>query len=318
MIDDAIPPGGIQELESPPDVESQEPEPTLEWLHYQYQTAAKLRERIDVDGYEDASEVIGEYRELEPCPKNGRISYKQIGGVRLKTKDIAMDDEDLLICRKVFATGELDDRDNPIFRHEPPTNEPSDFYSALWGHNYDVYRGKILPMNPLNAWNEGFSDPQPWENSEEDNGYGYRGIEVREDDDGEYFRLYNSSRPYYYQNFRVLATYAVAYIGRIPAGTRLEWAVEIFKREDGGWRASTASFQIRGWPEGYYTGSYPDDMEEYHSQSVRQTSGWQSFSGEFTVDERYNDIWLAFQINGSSATTSYQNIYFRNFQIWRA
>lgn len=320
MIDKAIPPEETQELEILLDIdESEYPAPTLEWLHYQYQTAAKLRDRIDVPGYEDASEVIGEYRELTPCPRDGRISFKQIGGIRLKTNDISMDDEDLLICRKPVPTGELDGRDNPIFRHEDPTNDPSDFYSALWGHNYDVYRGKILPMNPLNAWNEGFSDPQPWDNENEDFGYGYRGIEVKENDDGEYFRLFSSSRPSYYNNWRVMATYAIAYIGRIPAGTRLEWSVEIFKREDGGWRSEAGSFQIRGWPEGYYSGSYPDDMKEYHNQSIRNTYGdWLTYSGEITIDERYSDLWLAFQQNGSSSSSTYQNIYFRNFQFWRA
>ena len=280
MIDDDIPPGGIQERSAPLDLsgldrtrlgpngekpwipEDDPPAPTIEWLEYQYKLDAKNRAVIDINGdYNDASEVIGEYRELTPCPRKGRISFKQIGDLRLKKEDISLDDEDLLICRRPVASGELDDRDQPIFRHEEPTFDPKDFYRALWGHGYDIYRARVLPMNPLDAWNEGFSKPHPLDNGRENNGYGYRGVQVRENDDGQYFRLYNSSRseyvfvgwypdgrPAYDYRYYVLATYATSYIGRLPAGTRLEWCVEIYKPR-GDWKTESGSFQIRGYPD---------------------------------------------------------------------
>ncbi len=348
--DHDTPPEGIRERAAPLDLsgldrtrlgpngekpwipENDPPAPNIEWLHYQYRLAAKNRAIIDIDGdYNDASEVIGEYRELTPCPRKGRISFKQIGDLRLRKKDISMDDEDLLICRRPVASGDLDDSDNPIYRHPDPTNDPKDFYSALWGHGYDVYRGRVLPMNPIDAWTEGFSDPHPLENDQENNSFSKRGVEVKENDEGKYFRIYNSSAASYVflgvypdgsaaydWRYYVRATYMTAYIGRIEPGTKLEWCVEVLKREDGGWKAEAGSFQIRGWPEGWYSGSYPDDIKEYHDQSMRKTSGWQTYSGEFTVDERYKDIWLSFQQNGSDNTTQYQNLYFRNFQIWRA
>ena len=344
MIDENIPPGGIIELDEPVDWGSvdpnlrgpngeeppqPQPKPTLEWLFYQYQQAAKRRDRIEIEGYDDVSEVIGEYREITPCPSRGKISFRQIGAVRLKEKEINLDDEDLLLCRKPVATGELDDQNNPIFRHPDPTNDPQDFYSALYGHNYDVYRAKVLPMNPLNAWNESFSEPHPLDNEQEENGYGFRGVQVKEDDDGEYFRVFSSSRSVYgFYGYRPdgteiwklfyypKATYCTAYVGRIPAGTRLEWAVEV-RKTSGDWRSESGSFQIRGMPEGFMSGSYPDDMKEYYAKSLRATSGWQTFSGELTIDDRYQDLILSFQQNGSDSTTAYQNIYFRNFQIWR-
>ena len=347
-LDHDTPPGGIQERAAPLDLsgldrtrlgpngekpwipEDDPPAPTIEWLDYQYKLAAKNRAIIDINGdYNDASEVIGEYRELTPCPRTGKISFKQIGDLRLKKKDIALDDEDLLICRRPVASGQLDGYNNPIFRHEEPTNDPKDFYRALWGHGYDIYRAKVLPMNPLNAWNEGFSNPYPLDNDQEDYGYGRRGVQVLENDGGKYFRIYNSSysedvfvgvypdgRPAFERRYYVRATFATCYIGRIPPGTRLEWCVDIYK-ENGDWRSEDGSFQIRGWAEGYFGGDFMD-YENISFRSAGNDKTWRCYSGELTVDERFNDLWLSFQQNGSDNTTQYQNIYFRNFQIWRA
>ena len=77
--------------------------------------APTFRGLIDITGdYDDVSQVIGTYRELTPCPRSGRINFKQVGGLRLKTSEIEMDDEDLLVCRKPEATGELDENNNAI------------------------------------------------------------------------------------------------------------------------------------------------------------------------------------------------------------
>ena len=344
--DHDTPPEGIKERAAPLDLSSLDrtrlgpngekpwipeddpPAPTIDWLEYQYKLDAKNRAIIDInDQYTDASQVIGEYRELTPCPRKGKISFKQIGDLRLKKKDIAMDDEDLLVCRRPVADG-VDDADNPKFRHEEPTNDPKDFYRALWGHGYDMYRARVLPMNPLHAWNEGFSAPYPLDSSQEDYGFGRRGVQVLENDGGKYFRLYNSSygeyvfvgwypnnTPAYDWRYYVKATFAVCYIGRIEPGTRLEWCVDVYKSR-GDWKSESGSFQIRGWSEGFFGGE-SIDYENIGFRSAGNSSSWRCYSGEITVDERHNDLWLAFQQNGSDNTTQYQNLYFRNFQFWR-
>lgn len=344
MIDEDhdTPPEGIRERAAPLDLSSLDrtrlgpngekpwipeddpPAPTIEWLEYQYKLDAKNRAVIEVENEDN----IGAYRELTPCPRKGKISFKQIGDLRLKKKDIAMDDEDLLICRRPVASGDLDDYKNPIYRHEEPTNDPKDFYRALWGHGYDVHRAEVLPMNPLGVWNEGFSAPYPLNNEQEDNSFSRRGVSVYENDGGQYFRLYNSSYGEYVfvgwypsgqaafdWRYYVRATYAVCYIGRIEPGTRLEWCVDVYK-PNGDWRSESGSFQIRGWSEGWFGGESMD-YENISFRSAGNSTSWRCYSGEITVDERHNDLWLAFQQNGSDNTTQYQNTYFRNFQFWR-
>ena len=306
------------------------PAPTIEWLEYQYKLAAKNRAVIDINGQvTDVSEVIGKYREITPCPSKGKISFKQIGDLReYSRQEISMDDEELLICRKPVASGGLDNKDNPIYEHADPTYDPKDFYSAFYGHFYDVYRAKILPMNPLRAWNEGFSSPHPLDNKQENNGYGYRGVQVKENDAGKYFRLYSASvgeyvfvgwypnnTPAYDWRYYPKATYCTAYVGRIPAGTRLEYSVQIYKPY-GDWRSEGGSFQIRGWSEGFFGGESMDYVNNYFG-GAGSSSAFQTFSGEFTIDDRFQDLWMAFQQNGSNNSNHYQNIYFRNFQIWR-
>ena len=293
-----------------------EPEPRTE-----------LRDIIVNDDFDDPSDVIGSYRELVPCPSSGKITFKQIGDLRFMTKNVSLDDESLLACRKPVATGELDDWNRPIYRQEEPTFDPSDFYGALWGHEYIAQRGKVLPANPINAFNEGFSQPYPTENEQEGNNFSLRGLTTEEGDDGsENFRLYSSS----YGEYRFIgwdsngnavydwryypkATYAIAYIGRIPSGTRLEWAVEVYKQR-GDWRMESGFFFIRGWSEGYFGG----DETEYVREEIRDTDNkWRSVSGEITIDDRHNDLYVAFEQWGGEHDTSYQNIYFRNFRFWR-
>lgn len=347
-LDHDTPPEGTQERAAPLDLselssldrtrlgpngekpwipEDDPPKPTIEWLEYQYKLYSKNRAVIGIPDVE-ATDVVGTFRELTPCPRSGKISFKQIGDIRLKTKDIFMNDEDLLVCRRPVANG-VDSNKEPKFEHEEPTNDPSDYYRALWGHGYDIYRGEVLPMNPLESWNEGFSPPYPTSSSQEDYGFSRRGVQVLENDSGEYFRLYNSSygeyvflgyygngNPAWGWRYWVRATYAVCYIGRIEPGTRLEWCVDVYK-PNGDWRTEGASFQIRGWSEGFFGG----DSMDYENIGFRQagSSGdWRCYSGEITVDERFNDLWLAFQQNGSDNTTNYQNVYFRNFQFWRS
>ena len=300
--------------------------PTFMDIESQYRRAAQLRDQIDIDGdYSDASEVIGEYRELSPCPKKGKITFKQIGDLReYKSKPVSMDDETLLICRKPVATGDLDGLNKPIYRHAEPTFDPVDFYQAFWGHEYDIYRGRVLPINPIGAWNENFSNPQPQDNDREENGYNYRGGQVKDDDEGEYFSLYSSSRyerylygyngnvPIYRNRYFPLGTFAISAIGRVEAGTRLVWKAEVYKA-----KGEKAYIQIGGWSEGFFGG----ESKTYHEEGfirAGSSSQWETFTGEFTVDDRFMDLYISFQQNGNDNDDNYERLNFRNVQIWRA
>ena len=104
---------------------------------------------------------------------------------------------------------------------------------------------------------------------------------------------YPNNTPAYDYVYYPKATYCITYIARLPAGTRLEWAVEINKLR-GDWKTQSGSFQIRGWSEGFFGG----DGMDYEDIGVRSTDGWQTYTGEITIDERHNDLWLAFQQTG--------------------
>jgi len=288
--------------------------------------APTFRGLIDITGdYDDVSDVIGAYRELTPCPRSGRINFKQVGGLRLKTSEIEMDDEDLLVCRKPEATGELGGNNAAIYRHKEPTNDPSDYYQAVWGHAYDVYRAPVLPMNPLNGWNEGFSAPYPTENDQE-NGYGLRGVQIGEEDGQKHFRLYSGSyservflgwypdgRPAYGDRYYPRATYCNAYVGRFEPGTRLVLSFEA-NNTFGGWESEEGAYQIAAWSEGWFGG----EQKIYKQGAVATRGSWDVFTTEITIDDRFRDLWLAFQQNGSGDTSQFQSTYFRNYQIWRA
>ena len=302
---------------------SSAPAPTLDDFVRSYRSSA-LREIIE--GEEDRE--LGFVRELEACPRKGRINFKQIAQLRQRKSGVDTRDEDLLICRKPVATGDLDAFDNPIYRHEDHNDDPSDYYQALWGHDYDVYRGKVVGPRHANSWSEGFSDPYPTEAEDEGNGYARRGVEVNENDEGDkYFRIYSSStservyigtypngNPAYETKYYPRATYLTTYVGRIEPGTRLIFNFEAYS-SDSSWRGQRGVFSMRGWEEGFMGG---DSMDYMQFSISNDRNEFISYTDEFTVDERFSDIWIAFQQNGSSATINYQNLYLRNFQIWRA
>lgn len=264
---------------------------------------------------------IGTYRIINPCPTSGRISFRQIADLRFRSRNIQLDDADLLRCRKPVATGNLDENYKPIYAHkDPPIYDPIEWRGGMWGHDYVVNRGESLPVNPINSWNEGFSSPYPTQSDDEEYGYSYRGV----DTDGSSIRVYsasiskyvfvgwdNNNNPRYEWRFYPRATYATAYIGRVDPGTRLIFNFEALSRTPD-WQYVGGSYQIRGSSEGFLGG----DQMEYVSAGIPNSNDWISINHEIVVDSRFNDIYLAFQQNGSDSTGQVMSTYFRNYQIW--
>ena len=279
------------------------------------------------------SQNIGFFREITPCPRSGKITFKQIGAIRQITSSIECDNEELLLARKPAPTGELDDFNNPIYALREPTNDPSDYYSAYWGASYDVIKGESLGPNPLGDWNEQFEDPQPpdefdpslWgEGSAARNGI--REITSELDSNGNPFiRLCAASGGIYryagtypdgqvsYQWFYEPRTvYAISYISRANAGDRLVFYFE-WKSANDDWYDEDCYMRIIGWRDGWMG----NDQKEYAllSTGVRQ---WQSKIVEIEVDPSYRDIAIAFYQKGSEHGSYDQYCYFRNVHCWRA
>ena len=81
-----------------------------------------------------------------------------------------------------------------------------------------------------------------------------------------------------------------------------------------GWESEEGAYQIAGWSEGWFGG----EQQIYKQGGVSTRSSWDVFTTEITIDDRFRDLWLAFQQNGSDSTSQWQSTYFRNYQIWRA
>ena len=253
--------------------------------------------------------MLGAYREITPCPASGRITFKQLGDLRERSSGIDCDDSDLLVCRKPKATDELSLNKKTLRKQAEASNDPSDFYNACWGHNYDFIRGYDLPPNPIGSFMELFSDPQP-------EGYSERGVQVKTwDDGGEYFRLYAYTDDKNWQgDFVEKATYLSSYVGRFAPNTKLTIYFE-YNGDAGDWQNPSPSFSLRGWSDGWYQG----ETKEYISTGLRTNDRyWSVFEQEFTVDSVHRDIWIAFQQNTSTVQANYENLYVRNVQIWRS
>lgn len=247
-------------------------------------------------------------RSLKPCPDSGRISFAQIADLKLDRNDVDCNDEPLLVTRKMVETDEESEYNDAYYHvHPEPTNDPSDYYGAFWGHDYDFIRAEVAGVNPIGKWNEAFSLPYPEDFSE-------RGVEVKTASDGKpYFRLYaytedrNSSG-----NFVQKATYLTSYIGRVEQGTRLTVYFEYDADCTAYWDTSTV-FELRGYSDGFFGG----EEKKYIERSFRQHQKWNVFKQDIVVDAIHRDLFLAFQQNTCVSRASYQNTYFRNFQIWR-
>jgi len=261
-----------------------------------------------IDGSTD-DQQLGFSREIEPCPKSGRINFKQIGELVGQKSGVDCDDAELLICRKPPVTEELGYNKKPIRKQAEASNDPSDFYSACWGHDYEFVRGYPLGPNPIGKFCEIFSDPQP-------EGYSERGVQVKTyDDGGEYFRLYAYTTDKDWQgNFLERATYLVSYVGRFKGNTKLTIYFE-YNGDANSWENPSPSLAVRGWTDGWFKG----DSKDYIDTNLRTRDRyWSVFEQEITVDAIHRDIWIAFQQNTSTVKPNYENLYVRNVQIWRS
>ena len=287
-----------------------QPAPALDDLETQHQ---KLRS-------------VGSHREITPCPSSGRISFKQIGDLReYVNKPVSMDDSRLLNCRKPEAVSE---GNKLIYQQSEPTNDPSDFYSALWGSEGNVARGKELPMNPIDTWNENFSGTYPTD-SDREQGFGYRSLTasgsgfiaqakspseyvfIRPDPNNPGYGIYDWV---YYQ----VAVYAVAYIGRFDAGTRLSICFETVDQTGGqAWEKEMAYYNIRGWSQGFFNGS----ATNYASGRVHSRGGGEdgsyTFVHDIQIDDLHKDLWIAFQQSSQPNNDDVQKFALNNFWIWR-
>lgn len=274
---------------------------------------------------------IGFVREITPCPRSGKITFKQIGAIRQITKNIACDNEELLLARKPEPTGDLDDFNNPIYALREPTYDPSDYYSAYWGASYDVIKGESLGPNPLGDWNEQFEDPQPPDDLSsildgEQFRDGSRSVEALIDDDGNAYLTVESSSPGAYrwsyvnnEGFSVYewfyyprTAYAISYLSRAEAGDRLVFYFE-WQSGKSKWYDEGCYMRIIGWRDGWMG----NDEKEYVSIG-NSSRDWKSEIVEIEVDPSYRDIAIAFYQKGSDNGSYTQNCYFRNVHCWRA
>lgn len=278
---------------------------------------------VDISPAYAGSRSVGQYRTITPCPTSGRINFQQIGNLReYRNRPISMDDNSLLVCRRPEPTTE-DGR--LVYRHLPPTYDPSDFYGAMWGSEGNVARGKYLPMNPINTWNENFPGTYPTESPEENYSFQYRSCVPA----GNGFTLTAKSLTYrqfvgfdsngygvYETRYIPMTVNAVAYVGRFDPGTVLSMAFETTNYRTNGeatWKMQLGFWNVRGWSQGFFNGSVVD----YASGSIpRNQTATQTAT--IQIDDLHRDLWIAFQQDGSDSSENEQWHTLHNFQIWRA
>lgn len=266
-----------------------------------------------------AERNVGYSRVINPCPRSGKITFKQIGDLReYKNQPIAMNDGRLLNCRKPAPAG------NGSYYQPAATNDPSDFYNALWGSEGVVNRGRVLPMNPIGSWNENFPGTYPLDSSSDDNSFNYRGANAS----GNGVRLYaTSDKKYVYLGadpnnpgygiydwrYYPRTVNAVNYVGRFDAGTRLSMAFTTRQFGAGeAWQQTMGYWAIRGWTQGFFNGS---SREYVSGRVVRRTT--YTHVVDIEVDDAHKDIWIALQQDGDPDNDYEQWFSVDNFWIWR-
>ena len=260
----------------------------------------------------DQDPQLGFTRTLKPCPNSGRISFAQIADLRLDRNDVDCDDAPLLVTRKMVETDDESEYNDKYYHvHPDPTNDPSDYYGAFWGHDYDFIRAEVAGPNPIGTWIEAFSVTEEYPYPES---FGERGVATWEDSEGNpYFRLYaytadrNPDGSYVQK-----ATYLMTYIGRVDKGTKLTVYFE-YDADAASHYDQPMIFKLQGWSDGFFQG----ESKEYIDFTSRARSKWNVFKQDIVVDATHRDLWAAFQQNTSRSRARWQSTYFRNFQIWR-
>lgn len=262
---------------------------------------------------------VGFVRTINPCPRSGRISFKQIGDLReYNGQPISLNDGRLLNCRVPQPAG-----DGSYFQ-PAATNDPSDFYNALWGSEGAVNRGKDLPVNPIGSWNENCPGTYPTDNPSEDNSFNYRGVQAS----GNGVRLYATSEARYvfvgydpnnpgygiYEwRYYPRTINAVNYIGRFAAGTRLSMTFKTASfNYASDWEQTRGYWSIRGWTQGFFNGS-----EKVYAEGSSGRKQIRTHTVDIQVDDAYKDIWIALEQKGDDGNDDEQWFQCYDFWIWR-
>ena len=280
---------------------------------------------------------IGQFRELTPCPKNGKITFQQIGAIREVASSIEMDDERLLKCRsmsvKKGADGksELDDYGNAIYVKAEPTNDPADFYAALWGDVGDLTDGNTNLSNDYGEWyveNEFFSTNTPnedvfggWRDGIQEavsvdydtaDGKGERGIRLTAKP-AESSNGLDPLGQIIWRPIQVDST-VKGYVGRLPAGQTYHIYWEWKQTSTQPW-SERPTMKVFAWAGGYKASEVVETLlEENH-----RGSEWKSCKYIFDVPTNgYEDIWIEFRQDSPISVGYTSASIFKNVQIWRA
>ena len=266
---------------------------------------------------------VGGHRTLTPCPSSGKLTFRQIGAMRGISKGIYMSDERLLSCRAPIAlkteSGStlLDQYGRQKYGQTEPTNDPADYYSSMYGHDYVLTDGNLLVANPLNAWHPTYLVEAEGDGSGDGYSPGFQGVDVQEVDGEQCFNVYCQSAARNMSGrviFTTCDSKTVAYVGRVSGGTKLNCYWE--------WKSGASSYEdescymaITGYRGGYLSG----DRSIYFTKGFRNI-GWSSELVEIVVDPDRPDIHLEFSQESADkgATPTRQEMWFRNFNIWRA
>lgn len=279
---------------------------------------------------------IGQFRELSPCPKNGKITFQQVGAIRGVSSLIEMNDDRLLKCRSMSVKkGEdgksvLDDYGNAIYVKAEPTNDPADFYAALWGDVGDLTDGNTNLSNDYGEWyveNEFFSsntpseDPFGWRPAIQEaesisydtaDGKGERGIKLTASPAQSGGGL-DPLGQIIWRPFQSDST-VKSYVGRLPAGQTYhvywEWKQLSDSPDD-----ERPTMKIAAWAGGYKASEV---VEALLGEDHRGTQ-WKSCKRTFDVPTNgYQDIWMEFRQDSPNVSGRSSSSIFKNVQIWRA
>ena len=110
-----------------------------------------------------------------------------------------MSDERLLSCRAPIALKTesgatlLDEYGRQKYGQREPTNDPADYYSSMYGHDYVLTDGNLLVANPLNAWHPTYVVKAEDDGSGDGYSPGFQGVDVQEVDGEQCFNVYCQS-----------------------------------------------------------------------------------------------------------------------------
>lgn len=272
---------------------------------------------------------IGQVRELNPCPSNGKINFQQIGAIREIAAGISMDDARLLPCRKMVGKtkeeggAELDEYGNRVYVHSDATNDPADYYDALWAHDANILFSSEnnQQINELGKWyteNEFSSDREAEEDSYVPPVQETSTLPDPDDGSVRCIRLAAQSAQIRQGldawSFISVDATLKNYVGKLPAGESFTIYCEWKQLSNNFWDLSP-TMRVCGWADGY------KGSEEYELllDLSHEGTSWRSSKHTFVVpDNGFDNIWLEFQQRSSDERGAPSISLMKNVQIWRA